>query len=79
MSNVRSRILKLINDICAPEKPDLSKPDSPLVGGDLDSLDFASLLMAVEDEFGIMIDEESVEKVGTLNGLTEFVESKTKS
>jgi acyl carrier protein len=48
-----------------------------LVGGDLDSLDFASLLMAVEDEFGITIDEESVEKVGTLDGLIAFVEDKT--
>ena len=78
MSNVRSRIVKLINDICAPEKPDLSKPDVPLIGGDIDSLDFASLLMAVEDEFGVVIDEEVVLKVGTLYGLTQFVESQDK-
>ncbi len=75
MSNVRSRIVKLIHDIRPLEKPDLSEPGTPLVGGDFDSLDFASLLMAVEDDFGVTIDEESVHKVGTLDGLTEFVES----
>ena len=77
VSNVRSRIITLINDICSPETPNLSNTSGPLVGGDLDSLDFASLLMAVEDEFGITIDEESVEKVGTLDGLIAFVEDKT--
>ena len=74
MSNVCSRIIKLIHDICPLGTPDLSKPGAPLVDGDFDSLDFASLLMAVEDEFGITIDEESVHKVGTLDGLTEFTE-----
>lgn len=77
MSNVRTRIIALINDICSPETPNLSNSSGPLVGGDIDSLDFASLLMAVEDEFEIAIDEESVEKVGTLDGLIAFVEDKT--
>lgn len=77
MSNVRTRIIALINDICSPETPNLSNSSGPLVGGDIDSLDFASLLMAVEDEFEITIDEESVEKVGTLDGLIAFVEDKT--
>lgn len=76
MSNVRSRVINLINDICHPETPDLSNSTGPLVGGDLDSLDFASLLMSVEDEFKITIDEESVHEVGTLDGLVGFVESR---
>ena len=74
LSNVRSRIVEIINDVCHPEKPNLSDPSGPLVGRDLDSLDFASLLMAVEDEYGITIDEDSIEHVGTLDRLVEFVE-----
>jgi len=75
MSNARDIIIGLINNICDPDTPDLSDPNRALIGGDLDSLDYASLLMAVEDEFGIVIDESSVEKIGTLNGLIAYVES----
>ena len=75
MGNVRSRIIQLIHDIRPLGMPDLSTPGAPLVDGDFDSLDFASLLMAVEDEFGIAIGEESVHKVGTLDGLIEFTVS----
>lgn len=75
MSNVRSRIIEIINEICHPEKPNLSDPSGPLVGRDLDSLDFASMLMAVEDEYGITIDQSSIELIGTLDGLVQFVEN----
>ena len=77
VSNVRSQIITMINDICSPMIPNLSNPSGALVDGDLDSLHFASVLMAVEDEFGITIDEDDVEKVSTLNGLIAFVEDKT--
>jgi acyl carrier protein len=46
------------------------------VGPDLDSLDFASVLIAIEDEFNIVIDEDSVAQVGTLDGLVAFVQRK---
>jgi acyl carrier protein len=77
VNNINDRIITLIKQICYPDIPKLLNPDAPLVGGDFDSLDFASLLMAVEDEFGVLIDEESVQNVGTLNGLINFVKSKT--
>ena len=77
MSSVRSRIVGIINEVCHPEKPNLSDPSGPLVGRDIDSLDFASVLMSVEDAFGVVIDEDSVAKVGTLDGLVAFVESQT--
>ena len=76
MNNTHDRIVTLIKQICYPEIPKLSNPDDPLIGGDFDSLDFASLLMAVEDEFGVLIDEDSAQNVGTLNGLINFIESK---
>jgi acyl carrier protein len=77
MDQVRERIIKVIYDVCHPERPKLEDPQASLVGEDLDSLDFASVLMAVEDEFGIMIDEDSVDQVGTLDGLVAFVSAKS--
>ena len=76
MNDVHQRIMKLIQDISEPTKPDFSDPSRPLIGEGFDSLDFASLLMSIEDEFGIAIEEGSVDKVGTLSGLIAFVESK---
>lgn len=78
MEQVRERIVKIIHDVCSPEKPKLSDPSGPLVGPDLDSLDFASVLMAVEDEFGVTIGEDQVDKVGTLDGLVAFVQENTR-
>jgi acyl carrier protein len=78
MEEVRDRIIRIIHEVCHPEKPKLADPAGPLVGPELDSLDFASVLMAVEDEFGVTIDEESVDQVGTLDGLVRFVASKAK-
>lgn len=74
MSDVRSRIVEIINEICHPDQPSLSDPSGPLIGRDIDSLDFASMLMAVEDEYGITIGESSIEHVGTLDSLVVFVE-----
>ena len=76
MNSIHDRIIALIEQISHPDTPKLSNPNDPLIGGDFDSLDFASLLMAVEDEFGVLIDEDSVQKVGSLNGLINFVEGK---
>lgn len=76
MEEVRERVIRIINDVCAPERPKLGDPAGPLVGPDLDSLDFASVLIAIEDEFNIVIDEDSVAQVGTLDGLVAFVQRK---
>jgi acyl carrier protein len=78
MNNIRDRVATLIEQICQPEIPKFSNPDGPLVGAEFDSLDFASLLMAVEDEFGISIGEDDVSEIGTLNGLIAFIEAKVR-
>jgi acyl carrier protein len=76
MDNIHNRVVALIQQICQPEIPKFSNPDGPLVGTEFDSLDYASLLMAVEDEFGVTIGEDDVTEVGTLNGLVNFVKAK---
>lgn len=77
MNEVRERIVKVIYDVCYPEHPNLEDSSAPLIGSDLDSLDFASILMAVEDEFNIVIDQDSIAQVGTLDGLVAFVSARS--
>lgn len=51
-------------------------PDS-LIVEDLgaDSLDAIDIVMSVEDEFGIEVPDEIVEKIGSVNDILVFVEN----
>lgn len=41
-----------------------------------DSLDVTELIMALEDEFGIEIDDESAEEVYTVGDIAELIEKR---
>jgi acyl carrier protein len=73
MTEVRSKIVEIINGISKPEKAGNSDPDKSLLAGGLDSLDFASVLMALEDEFDIVLQEVDVEDLNSINKLVAFV------
>ena len=73
MREVRSRIIEIINGISKPAKAGNSDPDKSLLIGDLDSLDFASVLMALEDEFDIVLQDIDVEELNSINKLVAFV------
>ncbi len=78
MSDIRAVVIDIINDVCRPGKPDLSDPNRSLIGGDLDSLDFASMLIAIEDKFGVTITEKDMEGLASLNALVAYVEKHAK-
>jgi acyl carrier protein len=76
MSDIRAKVIETIYEITRPEKPDLSDYDAPLLAGALDSLDFASTLMALEDKLGFSLVDEDTEQLGTINKIVAFIESK---
>lgn len=78
MNNIRAAVIDIIHDVCRPEKPNLSDPNRSLLGGDLDSLDFASILIAIEDKFAITISEKDMEGLASLNALVAYVERHAK-
>ena len=43
---------------------------------EVDSLDLFELVMALEDEFGIEIPTEDLEKIATVGDISEYIESK---
>lgn len=77
MTDVRARVVATIQDITKPERPDLSDHARPLLAGTLDSLDFASVLMALEDEFGVSLAEEDAEQLGSIDQIVAFIEKAT--
>jgi len=76
MTNVREKVVDSINNVLRPERPDLTDHSKPLLSGVLDSLDFASLLMSLEDEFNLGLTDEDMESVGSIDKLVAFIESK---
>lgn len=77
MAEVRDVLVEIINDVCRSDPSrDLSNHAQPLFDCGLDSIDFASLLMEVEDRFKVAIREEDLERVGSIDGMTAFVEER---
>lgn len=72
---IRSKIIKLIYEITRPERPDLTDHSKRLLASALDSLDFASFLMSLEDEFNLTIDEDSAERLGSIDQIVAYIES----
>ena len=76
MPLVRDEVVELVYQVCRPERPDLSDPTRPLLSSGLDSLDFASLLMALEDHFKISVGEEDLEKLASIEQIVQYIETR---
>ena len=76
---VRSKIVEIINGISKPAKAGNADPDKSLLIEDLDSLDFASVLMALEDEFDIALQDTDIEELNSINKLVAFISTHSKS
>lgn len=65
------RVQRLVAEqLCEDSLPE---PDATLESLGLDSLDTLEILMLVEEEFGIQISDDEVEKVVSVNGLARLV------
>jgi len=79
MTEIRPIIIEIINRISKPAKAGNADPNKSLLAGELDSLDFASVLMALEDEFDIVLQDTDVEELNSINKLVAFVSTNSKS
>lgn len=75
MTDVRALVVATIQEIIKPERPNLSDHSKPLLAGTLDSLDFASVLMALEDEFSVTLADEDTEQLGSIDQIVAFIEN----
>jgi acyl carrier protein len=76
MDSVREKLIEMVIKVCHPFSPDLTDPSRPLLTVGLDSLDFATLLMEVEDKFKVKVDDSDLERVVSLNDIVKFVEER---
>jgi acyl carrier protein len=79
VAEVREVLIEIITDVCRPDPVDLSDHGRSLFECGLDSVDFASVLMAVEDRFKLAVTEEDLDRLGSINGMTAFVEERQRA
>ena len=76
MPSLRDEIVEIITCTSKPQVPDFSDDDKPLLQAGLDSLDYASVLMAIEDRYRLEIVEDDMEDLASLNDIVTFVETR---
>lgn len=72
--DILARVVQIVSDKLAID-PDQITPESTF-NEDLgaDSLDVVELLMALEDEFGLTIDEEEAENITTVRHVVSYIQ-----
>ncbi len=76
MSELLEKIKKIVSEQLDVD-PEQVVPEASFVD-DLgaDSLDLTELIMAMEDEFGMEIDDEEAQKLRTVQDVINYIESK---
>jgi len=75
-SMIFEKIKELLCDNLGIDENDVTMDASLVDDLNIDSLDVVELIMAIEEEFGIEIPEEDVEKVSTVGAMVDYVASK---
>ncbi len=75
MASVKEDVIEVIRETCDASTLNLEDGDQSLLEQGLDSLDFASVLMAIEDRFDIEIpSQDELDELGSINKISAFVD-----
>lgn len=75
--NIRDQIVQIVKDVCHPTEPDLADHSRSLLECGLDSLDFASVLMAVEEKFDIELPaQDQLHNAASIEAIVQMLETK---
>ena len=77
MSDVESRVKKIVIDHLGIEESKVTKESKFIDDLGADSLDTVELVMAFEEEFGIEIPDDAAETILTVNDAIEFINKKS--
>lgn len=69
------KIKSIITDQINVEEDEITLETSFIDGLGADSLDLVELMIALEEEFDIMIPEEDIDKISTVGDAVEYIEA----
>lgn len=74
--NMKDKIKKLIAEQLCISPDDISDDADIVADLGADSLDIVEMLMTLEDEFGVKIEDDKVNKIRSVNAICEILENK---
>lgn len=77
-ANMREKVKELIADQLCISPDDIADDADIVVDLGADSLDVVEMLMTLEDEFGIKLKDDQVNKIRSVNAICEIIESNKK-
>ncbi len=76
MGEVFEKVRDIIADKLGLEPSDIKEESAFIDDLGADSLDVVDMVMAFEDEFGIKVEDEDLEKFSTVKDVVNYIESK---
>ena len=76
MENIEQRVRKIVAEQLGVNEADIKNESSFVDDLGADSLDTVELVMALEEEFGVEIPDEDVEKIGTVSAAIDYIKNK---
>lgn len=73
---MKEKIKALIADQLCISPDDILDDSDIVIDLGADSLDVVEMLMTLEDEFGIKIDDDKIDKVRSVNAIYEIINNK---
>ena len=75
MDAMRDEIAKLVQDTCKVTQVGPSDYAKPLRAMGIDSLDSASLFLAIMENYGVDIPDEKIDQLNTIDAIAAYVNS----
>ncbi len=79
MAAVTERVNTIIGDHLGVERGNLVSEANLLDDLGADSLDVVELIMALEEEFGVEVPDEDVERIRTIRDIVDYMSSRVES
>ncbi len=76
MDEIFEKVKNIIADKLGVEPTSINEDSSFIDDLGADSLDVVDIVMAFEDEFGIKVEDEELEKFSTVKDVVEYIKSK---
>ncbi len=76
MDDVFEKVKSIIADKLGVEPTSISENSSFIDDLGADSLDVVDIVMAFEDEFGIKVEDEELEKFSTVKDVVDYIKAK---
>ncbi|MDP7317240.1 MAG: acyl carrier protein [SAR324 cluster bacterium] len=73
MGEIEAKIIKIIGEQLAKDESEITMEANFVEDLEADSLDTVELVMALEEEFGIEIPDDSAEKITTVQATVDFI------